>query len=333
MNERKGFLLAVIALLSFVGYLMVKPFMGYIFAAILLSFLLTPLQKRISKRIDERVTALLLVAFSMVLFVLPFIFTAAAVIDDARGLSQDVNRSQIINTSYLEQKVMAYTGFNVDVESNLNSASQQFMSSTFGNFSQIIGVFADITVGLSVMLFLMYYLLKDGQKLVGWLGEAAPFSEEIKQSMKTQINDTTWAVIKGHVLIAVTQGLIAGIGLAITGVPNYALWTFVMVLLGFIPVIGTIIVWLPAAGYLFLVGEPARSFFLLLYGFTIVGLTDNVLRPLIVDRAANLHPAIVLIGVIGGVYLFGAVGLFIGPILLGVLKAVVLVFKNNYQDL
>lgn len=333
MNERKALLLGLIGLLSFVSYLMIKPFLGYVFAAILLSFLLHPLQKRISKKVDKRVTALFLVASSIILFVLPFILTAAAVVDDARGLSQDVNRSQIINTTYIEQNILEYTGFAVDVESNLNSISQQFMSSTFGNFSQLIGVFTDIAVGLSVMLFLMYYLLKDGETLIQWLGEAAPFSEEIKHSMTTQINDTTWAVMKGHVLIAVTQGLIAGIGLAITGVPNYALWTFVMILLGFIPIIGTIIVWAPAAAYLFFVGEPLRSFFLLLYGFTIVGLTDNVLRPLIVDRAANIHPAIVLIGVIGGVYLFGAVGLFVGPIILGIFKAILLVFKNNYQDL
>jgi len=124
------------------------------------------------------------------------------------------------------------------------------------------------------------------------------------------------------------------LGLAITGVPNYAFWTFIMVILGFIPIIE---LWLygclPAAAYLFAIDRSAAAIFLFLYGMVIVGLTDNILRPIAVDRGSNLHPAVIIIGVIGGVYIFGAAGLFIGPIILGIFKAVLLVFKNNYEDL
>jgi len=184
-----------------------------------------------------------------------------------------------------------------------------------------------------LLIFLLYYLLKDGEKFVKWLRDTTPLPSDIQNQLYARVNKTTWAVIKGHVLVAVVQGLIAGLGLAITGVPNYAFWTFIMVILGFIPIIGTVVVWLPAAAYLFAIDRSAAAIFLFLYGMVIVGLTDNILRPIAVDRGSNLHPAVIIIGVIGGVYIFGAAGLFIGPIILGIFKAVLLVFKNNYEDL
>jgi predicted PurR-regulated permease PerM len=183
------------------------------------------------------------------------------------------------------------------------------------------------------MVFLMYYFLTDGGKLVSFIRDTAPLPEDIQQQLYEEVNMTTWAVIKGHVLVAVVQGLLAGLGLALTGVPNYIFWTSVMIILAFIPIIGTFMVWGPAAAYLFLIDEPLMAVLLALYGLTVVALSDNFLRPFAVDRGTNLHPAVILIGVIGGVYLFGASGLFLGPIMLGIFKSVLLVFKNSYKDL
>ena len=333
MNAQRNFLLALIGILGFVAFLMVQPLLGYFLGALILGFLMHPMQRRLRGTLGDKVSAFILVVFGVLVVVVPIILIGAAVIEDAGDLTGDLRQSDIINTTELEQQIKQYTGQNFDIEQNIDAALNQFTSLTLGGVSQFVYVLAEITIGLTLLIFLLYYLLKDGETLVKWVREVTPLPDELQEQLYDRVGTTTWAVIKGHVLVAVVQGLVAGLGLAVTGVPNYAFWTFIMVLLGFIPIVGTIIVWLPAAAYLFVMGRTPAAIFLLVYGFVVVGLTDNVLRPLAVERGADLHPAVIIVGVIGGVYLFGAAGLFIGPILLGIFKAVLLVFKNHYKDL
>jgi predicted PurR-regulated permease PerM len=333
MNEQRGLILVLIGLLSAVTFMMVEPLLGYFLGAIILGFMMQPMQKKLRRVVGDRISAFLLVIFGILVVVLPILGIGAAVIEDAGNLAEDLEESEAINTTQIEQRLAEYTGQNFDIETSLDSFVSTFTNTTLGGFSQIVTTLTEIAIGVTLLIFLLYYLLKDGEKFVKWLRDTTPLPSDIQNQLYARVNKTTWAVIKGHVLVAVVQGLIAGLGLAITGVPNYAFWTFIMVILGFIPIIGTVVVWLPAAAYLFAIDRSAAAIFLFLYGMVIVGLTDNILRPIAVDRGSNLHPAVIIIGVIGGVYIFGAAGLFIGPIILGIFKAVLLVFKNNYEDL
>jgi len=333
MNEQRGLILVLIGLLSAVTFMMVEPLLGYFLGAIILGFMMQPMQKKLRRVVGDRISAFLLVIFGILVVVLPILGIGTAVIEDAGNLAEDLEESEAINTTQIEQRLAEYTGQNFDIETSLDSFVSTFTNTTLGGFSQIVTTLTEIAIGVTLLIFLLYYLLKDGEKFVKWLRDTTPLPSDIQNQLYARVNKTTWAVIKGHVLVAVVQGLIAGLGLAITGVPNYAFWTFIMVILGFIPIIGTVVVWLPAAAYLFAIDRSAAAIFLFLYGMVIVGLTDNILRPIAVDRGSNLHPAVIIIGVIGGVYIFGAAGLFIGPIILGIFKAVLLVFKNNYEDL
>lgn len=333
MNLQKGFILALIAVLGFLSWMMVKPFLGYVLFAIILAFLLHPLQKKLSKKTKPGFSAVILMIFAVFVAIIPLFVASAAIVQDASDLSNDLNQSEIINNTQIENLVKEYTGRDIEVEKVTKDISDRFVSTTFGGVSKLVNLFAEISIGITLMLFLIYYILKDGDKLVKWIKELTPLPKDIQDGLYERINSSTWAVIKGHVAVAVVQGLVAGIGLLITGIPNYVFWTFVMVILGFIPIIGTIIIWVPAAIYLILIGRINAGIFLMIYGFVVVGMTDNILRPLVVDRGADLHPAVIIMGVIGGVYLFGAPGLFVGPIVFAIFKSVLLVFKNNYDRL
>lgn len=333
MNERKFFLLTLIFVLGAMAFLMVKPFLGYFIGAVILAFTLNPLYKWLTKYVPESFSSLVVVILGISMIVIPFSYAIVVVFEDARTLAEDVNRTESINTSELENRIGDLTGKQVDIESNVESMLNQFVTRTMGGFSEFVRSLAHFTIGLTLMLFLMYYMLIDGPKLLEWVKEITPLPNEIQDKLYGEMELTTWAVIKGHVLVAVVQGLIAGAGLAVAGIPNFYFWTFLMVLLGFIPIVGTMLVWSPASLYLILTGQTTMGVILALYGLTVVSLTDNFLRPFAVDRGANLHPAVILVGVIGGVYIFGAAGLFIGPIILGIFKSALLVFKNSYQDL
>jgi predicted PurR-regulated permease PerM len=181
-------------------------------------------------------------------------------------------------------------------------------------------------VGFSVLIFALYYLLKDGNKFVNYVEGVVPLPNDVVKKLLSKTYCTTWAVIKNHVLIAILQGLVAGVGLWITGIPNVVFWTFVMSLMAFVPVVGTFLIWGPAAVYLAMTSKPMEGLALALYGLVVVALTDNVMRAALVNGGVELHPAVILIGVVGGVYVFGAPGLLIGPVVFGVLKAVLEVF-------
>jgi predicted PurR-regulated permease PerM len=332
MDIEKAFLAVMVTLLAVIAWLMVAPFLGYILFAMIMAFVLRPLQRRVAPKVGPRISAFLLMLFAIAIIVFPLIFATAAVIQDAQDFSRDINQTDLVNVSEMEGFIEESTGREIDIEATVDRTVTKATNATFGSFSQFVNLFASLAIGMTLMLFLLYYFLKDGPEMVEWTKNIVPMPEDVKDDLAEGINNTTWAVIKGHVLVAVAQGLIAGLGLFIVGVPNYVFWTFMMVVLGFIPLVGSFLIWGPASVYLFVIGRPLAGVFLLVYGLVIVGLTDNVLRPLAVDRSAELHPAIIMVGVIGGVYLFGAPGLFFGPILLGIFKAVLLVIRENYRN-
>jgi predicted PurR-regulated permease PerM len=333
MNERQGFLLGLIFLFGTVAALMLKPFAAYIFGAMILAFILKKPHFRLRRRIGDRPSALLMTISSIVLAVLPLILAGAAVAEDARGLVEDVNRTDVVDFETIEESLQELTGQEVDIQATITSAIQSFSTETLGSFSRFVTIFTQLLIGVSVMLFLTYYFLKDGQGLVEWLKEVSPLPREIEDDLHDRLELTTTAVMKGHIMVAIAQGLIAGLGLAVFGVPNYIFWTFMMVILGVIPIVGSFLVWFPASIYLLISEEPVSAALLFLYGAIVVGATDNFLRPFVVDDEADLHPALIILGVIGGVYLFGVAGLFLGPIAFGIFKSVLTVFMDSYQDL
>ncbi|WP_414837746.1 AI-2E family transporter [Candidatus Nanosalina sp. VS9-1] len=332
MNERKGFLLFLIGIFGTVVGLMLMPFLTYILGATILAFILRRPHFILQEKIGARPSAAVLTVSAILLAVLPIIFGGMAVADDATDLVDNINTTDTINLTSIEDEIERLTGQEIDIESNLARAVEEFSSATLGSFSRVVNIVANVGIGLSLMLFLVYYFLKDGRRLVRWVKDVSPLPESLENSLLREVSVTTSAVMKGHILVAIAQGIIAGVGLAFFGVPNYVFWTFIMMILGLLPIVGSMLVWLPAAGYLALT-DPVSGIMLALYGFIAVGLSDNFLRPLFVESSADLHPALIILGVIGGVVLLGAPGLFIGPVIFGVMKSILTVFMENYQDL
>lgn len=333
MNEQRSFLVLFIVAIGALAALMLKPFLPYVMGAAILGFILRPLHQRIRPYIGDVASAASLVFLTLFLAIMPMFLGATVVLDDAQDLSSRVGELETIDLSQIDQRLKDITGEEFNIEENVRNAIRGFASVTFGNLSQFFNLVLNLTIGLSLMLFLLYYVIKDGKHFMEWMKDIVPLPEEIQDNLIRRTNVTTWAVVKGHVLVALAQGLVAGIGLYIAGVPNPYFWTFVMTILAFLPIVGSFIIWGPAGAYLIAVDHITAGIFLLVYGAIVVGLTDNFLRPLVVDKSAEIHPAVIIIGVLGGVYLFGAPGLFIGPIIFGVFRSALVVFKNNYDEL
>lgn len=331
VNQGKVFLLIVTGLLTWFLFLLIRPFLTYIFLSIILAFTAKPLYNYIKDRIGDKIAAFLTVFFTFLLVFVPLFIVGASIAGDAADVISKIDEPGFIDINRTEARIREFTGQDIDLREVVSRTVTDLSSlSSFGNLASSLG---GLSIGLTVMFFLQFYLLKDGEDLVDWVITSSPFPEDITCELLQKTETTLWAVIKGQVLVAIVQGIVAGLGLLIAGISNIFFWTFTMIILSLIPLIGSFGVWGPASLYLVLSNRLGTGIFLFIYGAILVNLTDNFLRPMIVDKSAELHPALILIGVIGGIYLLGPVGVFYGPILFGAITSILTVFKEHYDEI
>jgi predicted PurR-regulated permease PerM len=331
MNRARAVVLLLAGLLLVVLILLVWPFLEFFLLAVLLAYPLRPLQVQLSEYTNPRVAAVLLVVGATVAIILPVLLLVRIVVREALTFHEQVQNGEITFTE-VETRIEEVTGRDVDF---LKMAQRVARESRIGTVDGAVGVFGTVTsllIGLGVTMFLLYYFLKDADRFNRWFRATVPLPNHIHDELRQEFDDVVWGVLASHVLIAVTQGLVAGLGLWVLGVPNAAFWTAVMVFLAVLPIIGSFLVWGPAAVYLFSVSEPFSGAVLLIYGAVVVSFCDDFLRPIIIDRYTDkrLNPGAILLGVLGGVYLLGFIGIFFGPVLIGSLRAVLDIYRREY---
>ncbi|MFB6192818.1 MAG: AI-2E family transporter [Candidatus Nanohaloarchaea archaeon] len=329
MNGKKGFLLAAIGLAVLISFTMISPYLGYLLTGGILAFLLHPLKQRLNNH-TERAPGILVI-FTVVIAVMPLLLTAGAVANDAGDIIASVEAGNI-SMDAVDQKIMELTGYNIHLEEKIESSIKTLGATILSSSSKIAGMASNFLIGLSLLLFTQYYLLKEGESIVEWSKKLDVMPDRLQEELYQQTARTTRTVIKGHVITALVSGLVAGIGLFLAGISNVVFWTVLMMIFGLIPMIGTALVWAPAGLYLVINGQLYNGLFLLTYGAAVVGSVDNFLRPFLVDKGADLHPLFIVFGVIGGIGLFGPVGVFVGPVIFGVTKSLLTLYINHYDE-
>lgn len=332
MNLSRGYLLALVAVFGALSLLLVLPFIQYILGAILIAYILYPLQKYLEPRTSPTIAAFALVLLAIAGFVVPFLLVVIAISGDAVAILQDID-PETLQFSQLESRIQETVGIEVNLAEQVSGSGQEVGRILLEQSTSWFSTLTHALVGLGVALFLVYYLLRDGDELLAWMRTTTPLPDAVQDDFYTELDDVMSAVLVGHVLIAVVQGALAGLGLFATGIPNAGFWTFVMVILSLIPLIGSFLVWAPAVVYLFAIGDVLLAVALFAYSTVIVGISDDYLRPIVVDRYAELNPSVIILGVLGGVYAFGIMGLFFGPVVLGALKATLNVMNDHYDRL
>jgi predicted PurR-regulated permease PerM len=197
----------------------------------------------------------------------------------------------------------------------------------------VVSAFGAIThtlLGVGLTLFLLFYFLKDREGFFQWLHARMPVPDDTQSEFYDELDHILKAVLLGHVLVALVQGVLAGLGLIATGIPNATFWTVVMTVLSLLPIVGSFLVWGPAAAFLFANGQTALAVGLFLWGTVVVGVSDDYLRPIVVDRYAKVNPSVVILGVLGGIYVVGFMGIFYGPVVIGMLRATADVFAGEF---
>ena len=328
MDRQRTFLLGLIGALLAVSVLFVLPFLDYFLLAVILGYVLRPVQTRLEGRVSERIAAGLIVLGAAVTIIVPLLLVVRTTIVEGRRLLDRVRAGEA-SFANVEASVLEVTGMEVDFSAALRELVRDLGIGAFSDIVSLVGTLAHVAIGLGLTLFLLYYFVKDGDRFVAWLRAVLPMSETNVEELFLAVDQITWAVLAGHVFVAIIQGMLAGLGLVVVGVPNAFFWTVVMIVLSLLPIIGSFMVWGPAALWLLIVGEPVATVGLAVYGTVVVGISDDYLRPVVVDRYAKVSPAVIIIGVLGGIYAIGFMGIFIGPIVIGSLKATLDVYDRE----
>lgn len=330
MNQQRTFLVTLLAAAIGICFLMILPYMGYLLTGIILGFILKPVNDRINSITSY--SSIVTVFLTIIVALLPLMILLGVVADDASQIVNSVENRDI-SLGQVEQQISPLTGEEFSLEERIKSSIQTIGSTVLSSTSQIASLASGVAIGLSILLFTQYYALKQGSEIVEWSKQLDVLPDSMQSEIYHKTAVTTRNVIKGHVITAMVSGIVAGIGLFLVGISNIAFWTFMMMIFGLIPLIGTALIWIPAAIYLLINGQLYSGLFLLAYGIVAVGSVDNFLRPFLIDEEADLHPMFIILGVIGGIGFFGPIGIFVGPVMFGIAKSLLKVYIDNYDQM
>jgi len=226
-----------------------------------------------------------------------------------RWVSQYFDIEQVRSGQYLLERLQGVSG--------------QLAGRTLGVIGGVIGAI----VQMFFVVFTMYYLFRDGDKILAVLRDALPLERDQATAIMARTRDVIGASVYGVLAIAIVQGFLGGLAFWTLGVPSAIVWGVAMTFLSMIPMLGAFLVWVPAAIYLALTGQPVKAVLLVLWGTLVIGMIDNFLRPKLVGERTKLHELLIFFAVLGGLQVFGVLGIVLGPVVLAITLALVDVFK------
>ncbi len=329
-----GFLLFLAAITLALIYV-VWPFAAPLLWATLAAIMFQPLYQSILSRLGDRpnwaASATLLIITVAVL--LPGFFIGGMVVDEASGLVSAFQRGEIdiaswFNTVFaaLPTSVQGWldeSGF-ADI-SELQNRAQQFIGESAGLLAQqavaISGGVFGFVLAFGVGLYVTYFLLRDGKKIGSTIMHDLPLDTDIARRLSERFLGIVRATVKGSVVVGLVQGTLGAITFWIVGLPSVVLFGLVMAIFSLLPAIGAGIVWLPAALWLLATGSIWEGLFVIFSGVVIIGMADNVLRPILVGRETGIPDWIILITTLGGIATLGLAGVVLGPLVAGLFLA------------
>lgn len=340
--EDRAFLFLLAAVTLAFG-LLLKPFFGAILWAVLLAIIFAPLQQRLIRAWPKQrnLTALATLITILLIVIIPLgIITGMLAREGAllysRVTSGEINVQLWIDNARESIPLVTELAdrFNVDLSnlkqqlSSLAVTSSRFLATQAFTIGQ---EYVQFSLNFVIMLYLTFFFLRDGQRLIHLIIRALPLGNERERHLFRKFAEVSRATVKGNLLVAMAQGGLGGLIFWILGIQGAILWAVVMTLLSLLPAVGSALVWGPAAIYLLVTGAVWQGIVLILFGVFVIGLVDNVLRPILVGRDTKLPDYLVLLSTLGGIALFGLNGFVIGPVIAALFLAFWQIFMDDFN--
>ncbi|MDY0007197.1 MAG: AI-2E family transporter [Spongiibacteraceae bacterium] len=340
--EDRAFLLALVAV-TLVFFLVLKPFFAAIFWAGLLAILFYPVYRRLLYVLHRRRNraALLTLMLSVIVVIVPLALIGTGIAKEGNLLYERVEAGELDPQDAVDwvrerAPIIETTLERLDIEpgeiTERLSTAALGTSKFFATKALSIGQNTfQFMLSLILMLYLLFFFLRDGKRLLIWLMRALPLGDERERMLFAKFTEVARATIKGTLVIAVIQGLLGGLLFAAVGVQGALLWGVVMAVLSMLPAVGSALIWLPVGVYLLAVGDWVAGAVVLGVGAGVISVVDNILRPILVGRDTKLPDYLILLSTLGGIALMGMTGFLLGPVIAALFLAFWDIFIREYN--
>lgn len=336
---------ALVVIVTVALALIVRPFFGAVLWAIVAALMFEPVMDRMARRLGGRrsLAAGLTLLMILLLIVVPALVLGLFMTREAVAIYGQIEKGNIDIPRIFDrfQALLPDWATNLLARyglSDFDALRQRVTNAIAGSFQTLASSAFDISqsalgfvLALGVMMYLAFFLLRDGQKLANRLEQSIPLRPSLRQPLLNKIATVIRATIKGSLAVAVLQGLIGGIVFWLLGVGGALLWGIAMGFFSLVPAIGTGLIWVPVALYLLVSGAMWQGLVLIFCGLFVIGMVDNVVRPVLVGRDTQMPDYMVFISTLGGIDLFGFNGFVVGPVIAALFMAVWDIFSRERQ--
>ncbi len=330
MTGKRNSTIVFLILLSIVtasfGYLLVRPYLKAVVSAVVLAIVFYPLHARLHRYVrNANVASFISTMLALLLIIIPATLLGLEITRELTAMRSQ-NGELVQHFMRTSDGVVKWLGRYVDLSGfdlrmmfreKLQEASGSLLSMT----ANVIGNLTSFVIGLVVTFLTLFFLFRDGRLLSRRIMARIPLHPVQRRNLIGSISGTVTASMYGVVAVALAQGLLMGTAFWFLRLPSPVLWGVTTAIVSLIPIVGSAIVWLPAALILIINGSWVKGLVLIGWGAGVVGMADNVVRPYIISKAGELHPLLVFFALLGGVQAFGLIGLFVGPVVLAVGRA------------
>jgi predicted PurR-regulated permease PerM len=333
-------LLVATAIALYLCWLMLQPFVNVVAWAAVLVIVFYPVHRRLVAWSHRPATSALLSSLLVIFTILiPLTLITLAVINE---LSNAVNALHVNVSTLLDPqasplgRAIGWLGQYINIEELrtgefLKERLKGMGGAIAGSALGFVGGLVGAVIQIFFVIFTMYYLFRDGERFVRALPETLPLKREQSERIFARTRDVISASLYGVLVIAIIQGALGGVAFWALGLPSAIVWAVVMTFLSMIPMAGSFLVWVPAAIYLGLTGHWGKALMLVVWGTLVIGTVDNFLRPKLVGERTKLHELFIFFAVLGGLQVFGVVGIVLGPVVLAITLALLDVFRQTEQ--
>ena len=332
--------LAATAIALYLCWLMLQPFAVVLEWAAVLVIVFYPIHKRIAQRIGRpSLSALVSCILVVVIVLLPLGFIIVALARELAGTAQTFPQqvgplldSQSPRTGQILHWLQERGIVQADPQQFLIEQARNGLRSLLGQTVGLLGNVLSTVVKALFVVFTMYYLFRDGEKIVQALPGVLPLKRAHSEAILARTNQVISASVYGVVTIAMIQGALGGLAFWMLGVPSPILWAIILALICMIPIAGSFFVWIPVALYLGMTGHWTKALLMALWGGLVISTVDNFLRPRLMKQYTKLHELFVFFSVLGGMRIFGILGIVLGPVVLAVTIGLLNTFKPQDRE-
>ncbi|WP_261833925.1 AI-2E family transporter [Vibrio ishigakensis] len=343
LNSSQWLLIVALIAAAYACYTLITPYINSIVMAFIISLLMFPIHEKLEQKMPSmpNTSALLSCIILTFIVVIPLLLVFTAIVQQGSSFSQDVYRwvsgggiQEMFSQPWIVKGldlVNKYLPFDTLEPSEIGQKIAE-LASTFGSnlvaiSATVIGNATNFLLNFGLMLFVLFFLLRDHDKIIAGMRHILPLSRSQEDRLLNEIEQVSKSAVMGSFLTAIAQGFAGGIAMWLSGFPGL-FWGTMMGFASFIPVIGTALIWVPACIYLLFIGETGWAIFLLVWSVAIVGSIDNILRPLLMQGSAGMSTLMIFFSLLGGLHVFGLIGLIYGPLIF----AITLVLFNMYEE-